>query len=227
MKTIITLLLVLMLAFALTQCTEHILNPNNDWTAGDEWFDVRDGQSYNTVQIGDQIWMAEDLNYDSKGSLIYGLDTSNADIYGRLYLWETAQNVCPEGWHLPSDGEWLQLEQYIGVPTDELIIEDLRGTNEGGLLKETGTEHWHSPNEGGLDSYGFCVLPGGLFDYLFVDFEYLGFYGLFWTTADSIWNDKVPLGCLRVFDYERGGIHRYYDRKSHCLSVRCVKDRTQ
>ena len=118
----------------------------------------------------------------------------------------------------------MQLEQYIGVPTDELIIEDLRGTNEGGMLKETGTEHWHTPNEEGIDCYGFCVLPGGMFDYLWLDFEYLGFYGLFWSTADSMWRNQVPLGCLRVFDYERGGIHRYYDRQSHCLSVRCVKN---
>ena len=62
-----------MLVFALTQCREQILNPNNDWTAGEEWIDIRDGQSYKTVQIGDQVWMAENLNFYSKGSLIYGL----------------------------------------------------------------------------------------------------------------------------------------------------------
>lgn len=77
--------------------------------------DPRDGKVYKTVKIGNQIWMAENLNYDAgRGSWCYNNISSNCDIYGRLYDWETAKHVAPTGWHLPSKSEFETLLNYLG-----------------------------------------------------------------------------------------------------------------
>ena len=78
--------------------------------------DPRDGQTYKTVKIGDQIWLAENLNYDpaAGNSWCYEDDTANCAVYGRLYDWETAKTACPAGWHLPSEDEWDQLIAFLG-----------------------------------------------------------------------------------------------------------------
>ena len=108
---------------------------NPSWQCGDIIVDERDEQKYNTVQIGDQCWMAENLNI---GGMINGTDDpvedeniekycyndleSNCDTYGGLYTWdemmswtteEGTQGICMEGWHIPTDGEWLVLKQGI------------------------------------------------------------------------------------------------------------------
>ena len=163
LKTIITLLLVLMLAFALTQCTEHILNPNNDWTAGDEWFDVRDGQSYNTVQIGDQIWMAENLRatkfndgtdiplvtkgktWDGLRSRAYcwydNVETTYKNTYGALYTWPAAMNGAASSSSNPSDVQGVcPVGWHLPSKTEwDELINYLGGSSvAGGKLKEAG-----------------------------------------------------------------------------------------
>ena len=78
--------------------------------------DSRDGNTYKWIEIGNQIWMAENLNFHANsGCWVYDNNPENADTYGRLYNWETARNVCPDGWHLPSDNEWKELEVYLGI----------------------------------------------------------------------------------------------------------------
>jgi uncharacterized protein (TIGR02145 family) len=76
--------------------------------------DPRDGKVYRTVRIGNQVWMAENLNYDAEGSKCYNNDPANRQKYGWLYDWETAKAVCPDGWHLPSDAEWQELVDFAG-----------------------------------------------------------------------------------------------------------------
>lgn len=93
--------------------------------------DARDGQTYDVVCIGNQTWMAENLNYNTPGSYCYSNTAGNCATYGRLYEWNTAMNgasatnqnpsgvqgVCPAGWHVPSFSEWLELMTYVGVQT--------------------------------------------------------------------------------------------------------------
>jgi hypothetical protein len=76
--------------------------------------DSRDGQTYKTVTIGTQIWMAENLNYETTNSYCYDDDPSNCSKYGRLYTWAAATKACPIGWHLPSDDEWNTLFTAVG-----------------------------------------------------------------------------------------------------------------
>src|SRR5574344_426899 len=148
--------------------------------------DSRDGKVYKTVTIGEQVWLAENLAYlpsvidpptgsedagnePDRYSYLYGyadMDvaaakaTENYQTYGVLYNWTSALTACPSGWHLPSDAEWKQLEMYLGVTQEEADETWWRGTDEGGKLKEVGTFHWESPNEGATNESGFTALPG-------------------------------------------------------------------
>jgi uncharacterized protein (TIGR02145 family) len=135
-----------------------------------------DGNNYPVVEIGTQIWMAENLKTTRyrNGNLIgtttpatlsisgettpkyqwpYNGDEGNASIYGRLYTWLSladARNLCPTGWHVPTDAEWTTLSNFLGG-----------NSITGGKLKETGTTHWMSPNTGASNESGFTALPGG------------------------------------------------------------------
>jgi len=182
-----------------------------------------DGNVYQTLTIGEQVWMKENLKslHYANGSpinevLAYNNDNNLADTYGRLYTWdaamknstlEKAQGVCPNGWHLPSHNEWMALAQQLG------------GTNvAGGKLKETGTTHWNSPNTGATNSSGFTVLPSGEYDN--TQFQLLNEYAVLWSSTQTstqwamyfylAYNDKE----LHPAEYEKGF---YY-------SVRCVKN---
>jgi uncharacterized protein (TIGR02145 family) len=96
--------------------------------------DDRDGQTYNTVKIGTQWWMAENYNLKSEESYCYKERESECEMYGRLYTIEAALENAPDGWHLPSDNEWKQLEEYLGVEPDEIDGFGARGRFSGNLL---------------------------------------------------------------------------------------------
>ena len=111
------------------------------------FLDKSDGKEYKTVKIGDQWWMSENLAFKTEsGSFTYTDLEDYVQTYGYLYNWETAKEVCPEGWHLPSDAEFEKLSNFLGGPDAA-----------GGKLKEAGTTHWNSPNTGANNSSGFCA----------------------------------------------------------------------
>jgi len=190
-----------------------------------------DSNVYKTVKIGDQWWMAENLkvthyrngdpipnvtdatewNALTTGAYCnYDNNSSNAEIYGRLYNWYavTDSNIAPEGWHVPSDAEWETLVNYLGG-----------GSVAGGKLKETGTTHWNSPNEGATNESGFAALPGG-YRYVNGYFYYLGDFAHVWSSTEygsySAWARKLYYGGAHVNRYD------YY--KQDGFSVRLVRD---
>ena len=199
-------------------------------TAG-TFTDSRDGNDYNWVKIGDQVWMAENLAYlpsvnmvadgseDAAGSYyyVYGYDgtdvtaakaTANYTTYGVLYNWPAAMNACPDGWHLPSDAEWTELTDYLG------------GTSvAGGKLKETGTTHWASPNTGATNETGFTALPGG-YRTNSGTFGHVGNDGGWWSATEDFANDAWSRGVY----YGGSDVYRVGSNKELGFSVRCLRD---
>lgn len=174
-----------------------------------EYTDPRDGQIYKTIQIGNQLWMAENLNYNvGSGSWAYDNNNSNATNYGRLYDWKTACNSCPSGWKLPTDEEWTILTNYLG---GEII--------SGGKLKEHGTSHWDTPNTiGGVKETGFKALPGGFRE---ADGTYRNIRrnGNFWSSTES----HNSTAWFRELTSGSSNVNRNIARKDYAFSVRCVK----
>lgn len=187
-----------------TSITINIVNsPFNQYT------DTRDGNIYNTINIGTQVWFAENLNYQMTSECwAYDDNEENAETYGRLYSWETATVACPSGWHLPSNTEWNTLIEYLGGPA-----------SAGGTLKETGTIHWKIPNVDATNSSNFTALPGGMrtTNNNFIDIEANSY---FWSTTFSSNTEAY----YRKLDYDRGTAVYGYMEKGIGLSVRCIKD---
>lgn len=203
--------------------------------------DNRDGNTYDWVRIGDQIWMAKNLAYlpnvsppssesetdsyyyvyDYEGSSVgTAKATSNYQTYGVLYNWPAAIESCPSGWHLPGDEEWKEMEIYLGMSQSEADDINHRGTDEGGKLKETGTTHWVSPNEGATNESGFTALPGGYRNYGGT-FSFVGVYGYWWSSSTE---HSSVYAWLRDMNYNHSDVRRYRSSKESGFSVRCVRD---
>ncbi len=191
-----------------------------------------DGNKYSTIDIGGQIWTADNLKTTSlndgteiplvpsttewltttdPGYTYYNGDPDTyAETYGALYNWYAVATgkLCPSGWHIPSDEEMTALMEYLG---GQFVA--------GGKLKETGTTHWKSPNTGATDEIGFTGLPGG---YKSPDgiWQYLGEYGNYYTTSDS----STTHAYRYYLSYQHKWIFRAASHKNYCFSVRCVKD---
>jgi len=178
----------------------------------DTFIDEREGKAttYGMVTIGNQTWMAQNLNYNTTdGSWCYGNNENNCNKYGRLYNWETAQNVCPGGWHLSSNAEWGELLDSVGGYS-----------NAGFRLKST--VGWKASTYGleAIDYYGFSALPGGImYDGLFSNPEEVGAW---WTSKES--DAKTAAHTFSSF-YSSSNVTEFdNEQKDHGLSVRCVKD---
>ena len=190
-----------------------------------------EGNLYKTVKIGDQWWMAENLkvtryrNGDSIPNVTDGdewsnLSTgayadyentaSNSAVYGKLYNWYAvadSRNIAPAGWHVASYAEWTTLTTFLG---GEAVA--------GGKLKEKGTAHWQSPNEGATNETGFSALPGGRY-HSGGSFDGLGSDGYCWSSTA---NSSNAWGCYMGYNF--GGVDRNYFNQSSGFSVRCVRD---
>ena len=201
-----------------------------------------DGNVCQTVKIGDQWWMAENLkvshyrNGDEIPNVTDGTEWDNLTIgaycnydndetyvaaYGRLYNWyavNDSRSIAPEGWHVPSDAEWKQLEMYLGLNQLEADGMGNRGTDEGGKLKETGTSHWNSPNKGATNESGFSALPCGYRNFN-GDYLDLGSLTIFWSSTEN--NDYVA--STRGLSYDESDIIRISFSKRAGFSVRCIQ----
>lgn len=203
-----------------------------------------DGNIYQTLKIGDQWWMAENLKvthyrngepipHVTDNSAWTGLSTgaycnydNNEDhvvTYGRLYNWYTvvdSRNIAPEGWHVPTDTEWKQLEMYLGMSQAEADATGYRGTDEGGKLKEVGTTHWNSPNAGATNESSFTALPGGFRNYEYGSYFGIGNDGIFWSSTE--YTDEWKW--YRRLYYNYSVVTRDNCSKRYGFSVRCVRD---
>jgi uncharacterized protein (TIGR02145 family) len=193
--------------------------------------DARDNQMYRKVKIGNQTWMAENLNYDTAdgtGSWCYNNADSNCVKYGRLYNWNTAmagatsstgnpsgvRGVCPSGWHLPSRAEWGELAIFAGGTG--IYGDDLYGM-AGKTLKST--SGW-SNGGNGTDEYGFSALPSGDRSPNGV-FNYAGYHGGGWWTATVAGTNPY----YRYMTNDMSGVPEAYDNNiNYGESVRCVED---
>jgi len=170
--------------------------------------DARDGKKYKTVEIGNQMWMAENLNYDIKGSKCYDNKPDNCAKYGRLYNWQTANTACPNGWHLPSRAEWEALTMEVGGEKTE-------------GLKLKAKSGWDS-NGNGTDDFGFSALPGGS-GYSDGRFFSVGYYGYWWSSSEYNSYGAYYRG---MYYYDEGAIW-YSGNKASLSSVRCVQETEQ
>jgi uncharacterized protein (TIGR02145 family) len=180
------------------------------------FIDPRDRQKYKIVNIGNQIWFAENLNYQTKSSWCYDNDPVNCKVYGRLYEWKAAIKACPTGWHLPTDDEWKILEMYLGMSQSEADESGYHGTDEGKKMKST--SGWYH-NGNGTNSSGFNALTGGNRTKR-GSFHYLGYYGIWWSSSEY----SGTLAWYRYLFYGRDRVRRYHYHKVGGFSVRCLKN---
>ncbi len=199
-----------------------------------------DGNVYNTLTIGTQIWMAEDLkvfHYRNGDTISYvyiesywaALNTGAYCYYDgwsgsrvRLYNWfavNDSRGLAPVGWHIPSDAEWKTLINFVDS-TD--FREDKTGDRDvfpGGKLKETGVYNWHSPNTNATNESGFTALPGGL-RLENGSYQYIGKHGSWWSS--TIFDDNNAR--YVSMNYNDDYIDRHHRNKKCGFSVRCIKD---
>lgn len=170
-----------------------------------ELMDERDAQIYKTVKIGNQVWMAENLNYKTENSYCYNDSTTYCDMYGRLYTWDVAMGICPSGWHLPDTTDW------------KILVETVGGWNEAGKILKSKTG-WISFENG--DNYGFSLLPGG-FRHGGGTFNLKGFTAYLWVASEN--PDTTSYARSIVAEY--AAINSFSDAlKDNAYSVRCIKD---
>jgi len=228
----------------LTHTTTRQITVKNETVETGTLTDI-DGNVYKTVKIGNQWWMAENLkvthyrNGDAipnvtsnlvwerltTGAYCYYNNYSNfAADYGALYNWYAvtdSRSIAPEGWHVPTDEEWKQLEMFLGMSQNEADATGSRGTNEGGKLKESWYDHWDGPNTGATNESGFTARPGGFRDYdgRFYDMGD-GWGAYFWSSTENsnldAWARHLSCGSACVF---RSG---YINQDG--FSIRLVRD---
>lgn len=193
------------------------------------------GYTYSSIVLGNgQEWMAENLRTTSYANgdpipnvtdsilwstlttgawVHYNNDSQNDNLYGKVYNWNTVndlRNVCPTGWHVPSDAEWTILINYLG---GELVA--------GGKMKSTGTQYWQNPNQDATNESGFSGFPGGArsYDGSFVNGG-AGTTGFWWSSTEA--NTVDAFDCLLY--YNDGKTYRANAAKKNGFSVRCLKD---
>jgi len=194
----------------LSKCGNEWYSPSSEYCAGNvienkkEFTDSRDGKTYKYVTIGTQTWMAENLRYKTSNTKCYDNNPDNCEIYGILYDWNTANKVCPSGWHLPNDTEWFTLRRFAGSDDAKLMANHV---------------FWISGK--GTDEYGFTALPGGFYRDAgyFLDIENRA---AFWSATEGYMANSAH---IHIFTLQSGirDIDGLYTDNSWA-NVRCIKD---
>lgn len=191
-------------------------------------YDARDGEKYNTVTIGSQTWMADNLRYKVDGSYCYDEEESLCLKYGRLYTWTAAvakledecgsgiicdlpslvRGVCPEGWRMPTTTDFMTLFDAVG------------GMDVAGRALKS-TRVWDGGGYG-VDTYGFGALPGGMMMSL-SSYDYMGEYAYYWTSTTATYGNSSAISFSS--DHDMAEINDWMHRGSG-LSIRCIEDET-
>jgi uncharacterized protein (TIGR02145 family) len=203
-----------------------------------------DGRTYDLVEIGGQCWFADNLATDQyrNGDLIptgldsvtwtsssigayaiYGNNSTNDLTYGKLYNWYTIideKGLCPSGWHIPTDCEWMYLEGTLGMSIQDQELYNYRGNSEGGSLKST--LNWNFPNTGATNGSGFNALPGAYCD-IYGKFSNILNYGNWWSSTQGDYSSAWS----REIYSNHGGITRGFHDNRNGFSVRCLRDNSQ
>ena len=198
------------------------------------------GYIYQTVQIGTQTWMAENLRTTKyrNGDFIpnvtdpnqwaalttgawahYDNNSQYENPYGILYNWfavNDSRNVCPTGWHVPSDAEWSTFINYL----DPNANGGISLNTAGGKMKSTGTQYWQSSNQNATNESGFSGLPGGYRTYYDGSFYDIGFRGNWWSSTE---NDASSAWTRYLYSYDVS-VYRASYFKGNGFSVRCLRD---
>ncbi len=173
-----------------------------------------DGRKYSIVKIVDQTWMSENYAYEAgNGSWVYGNDENNVATYGRLYTWEAAMGNAPEGWHLPTDDEWTQLQEFLAEKYDDNLSSTLK--NDTGWLPG---ENENSGN--GTNASGFAAVPGGARWFINGSFYAKDERAYFWTSTK---HDSIR-ATMRKFTSSDTQIGQGYSNVDYGFSVRYIKD---
>ena len=230
-KILIYLFVVGVIITFINSCKKDDDNNNQVPTPANTLTDI-DGNFYHTVTIGTQVWMVENLKTTKyrDGTSIpnvtgnsawsslttgaycdYNNTSSNSSTYGRMYNWyaiNDTHNLCPAGWHIPTDAEWTNLTNHLG---GESVA--------GAKLKETGIAHWTTPNADATNESGFTALPGGT---RWVDgvFGLIGTEGRWWSSTEF----DAQNAWWRILNNTSGSVVRTNNLKTYGFSVRCVKD---
>ena len=191
--------------------------------------DTRDGKAYKTIKIGNYTWMAENLNYETEDSRCYENSTDKCDKYGRLYTWvdarndpncgfeqkcsstEKAKDICPDGWRLPTSGEFKTLIEDIGG--ESVASHRLKSTSGWDPYESNGITMGN-----GIDAVGFTALAAGSINEYGVS-NSDGRYTYFWSSSESdSWN-----GVYLFVSYYSLAASTGYEYKDNYYSVRCIK----
>lgn len=170
--------------------------------------DLRDAKLYRTIQIGDQTWMAQNLNYESEsGSSCYGGENNNCYEYGRLYTWGAAQTACPDGWRLPTKADFVKLIANVDSDFDETSSSFSNG-------EKLRTESWYE----GSNEIGFSAVAGG--DYYSEKYSYKGSDAYFWSQTA---NGESEAYVMMVSTSGEGNNLFGSSTGTTMNSVRCIK----
>lgn len=218
---------------------KEVYGPEIEFTTNNTVLDI-EGNLYNTVTIGYQTWMVENLKttkyndgspiplvtsntnwaeFDSPGYNWYDYNTENKNLYGALYNWPVVNSgeLCPEGWHIPSDTEWTTLAGYLG------------GEYKAGGFLKSASNHWLSPNYGATNYAGFCGLPAGASSASFGSFTGKGSFTVWWSsTIDYSLDSNQGWIMTRTLWFVNPNLKRdgflTGGGTLNFLSIRCIKD---